>query len=104
LSKNVLWLAQAVFSYFVLDSSKIPLVLTTQVTHLRSLMQFRQPDRVNSVVRTVYLAITANLVPSGDSGMKKVGGPLRGQGKIRGGNKNIYLAWRFFIVLKIKLL
>jgi len=41
---------------------------------------------------------------SGDSRMKKVGGPLRGQGKIRGGNINIYLAWRFFIVLKIKLL
>jgi len=31
--------------------------------------------------------------PSGDYRMKKVGGPLRGQGKIRGGNINIYLAW-----------
>ena len=30
---------------------------------------------------------------SGDSRMKKVGGPLRGQGKIRGDNINIYLAW-----------
>jgi len=36
--------------------------------------------------------------------MKNVGGPLLGQGKIREGNINIYLAWRFFIVLKIKLL
>ena len=34
---------------------------------------------------------------------KKWGG-LRGQGKIRGCNINIYLAWWFFIVLKIKLL
>jgi len=30
-----------VVSYFVLHSSKIPLVLTTEVAHLRSL--FRQP-------------------------------------------------------------
>jgi len=46
--KNALWLAQAVFSYFVLHRSKIPLVLTTKVvTHLRSLL-FRQQDGVNS--------------------------------------------------------
>jgi len=30
-------------------------------------------------------------------------GTLRGQGK-SGGQHNVYLAWRFFIVLKIKLL
>jgi len=36
------------------------------------------------------IALTAS---SGDSRMKKVGGALRGQGKIRGGNINIYLAW-----------
>jgi len=61
--KNVLWLAQFVFSYFVLYSSKIPLVLTTIVTHWCSLM-FRQPDGVNSVVRRVYLTITTKLVPN----------------------------------------
>jgi len=33
---KLLCLAQVVFSYFVLHSSKIPLVLTTKVTHLRS--------------------------------------------------------------------
>ena len=60
-----LWLAQIFFSYFVLHRSKIPLVLTTKVTHLRSLL-FRQQDGVllseqqtaqmcfNSVVRTYY--------------------------------------------------
>ena len=42
---RLLCLAQVVFSYFVLHSSKIPLVLTTKVTHLRSLL-FRQPDGV----------------------------------------------------------
>jgi len=42
--------------------SKIPLVLTTKVTHLRSLL-FRQQNRVNGVVRRVYLAITAKLDP-----------------------------------------
>jgi len=47
-----------VFSYFVLHSSKIPLVLTTKITHLRSLL-FRQPDGVNCVVRRVYFAIIA---------------------------------------------
>ena len=42
--------------------------------------------------------------PSGDSRMTKVGGLLRDQGKSKGGNINVYLAWWFFIVLKIKLL
>jgi len=36
--KNVLWLTQVLFSYFVLHRSKIPLVLTTKLTHLRSLL------------------------------------------------------------------
>jgi len=60
--KNVLpvCLARVVFSYLVLHSSKIPLVLTTKVTHLRSLL-FRQPGGVNCVVRRIYLAITAKL-------------------------------------------
>jgi len=57
---SLLCLAQVVFSYFVLHSSKIPQVLTTKVTHLRSLL-FRQPDGVNCVVRKVYLAIIAKL-------------------------------------------
>jgi len=39
-----------VFSYFVLHSSKIPLVLTTNVANLL----FRQPDGVNCVVKRVY--------------------------------------------------
>jgi len=30
---------------------------------------------------------------SGDSRMKKVGGPLRDQGKSRGANIYVYLAW-----------
>ena len=38
-------------------------MLATKVTHLRSLL-FRQPDRVNSIVRRVYSAITATLVPA----------------------------------------
>jgi len=50
---RLLCLAQVVFSYFVLHSKKIPLVLTTKVTHSRSLL-FRQPDGVNCVVRRVY--------------------------------------------------
>ena len=58
--KNGLCLAQVEFSYFVLHSSKIPLVLTTKVTHLCSLL-FRQPDGVNCVVRRVCLAIIAKL-------------------------------------------
>jgi len=58
--KNVPCQAQVVFFYFVLNRNKIPLVLTTKVTHLRSLL-FRQPNGVNCVVRRVYLAITAQL-------------------------------------------
>jgi len=60
--KNVLWPAQEVV--FVLHRSKIPLVLTTKVTHLRSML-FKQQDGVNSVIRrTYYLEITAKLVPT----------------------------------------
>jgi len=55
---QALWLAEVVFSYFVLYSSKIPLVPATKVTPLCSLL-FRQPDGVNCVVRRVYLAIIA---------------------------------------------
>jgi len=55
--------AQVFFSYFVLHRSKIPSLLTTKVTHLRSLL-FREQDGVNSVVRTYYLEITAKLVPT----------------------------------------
>ena len=63
--KNVLWLGQVVFSYSVLHRRKIPVVLTTKVTHLCSLL-FRQQDGVNSVVRrTYYLEITAKLVSTG---------------------------------------
>jgi len=40
-----------------------PLVLTTKITHLPSLL-FSKQDQVNSVVRRVYLAITAKLVPT----------------------------------------
>jgi len=54
---KLLCLAQEVFSYFLLHRSKIPLVLTTKVTHLRSLL-FREPDGVNSVVvRRVYFGV-----------------------------------------------
>jgi len=62
--KNVSWLGLTlvVFLYLVLHRSKIPLALTTKVTHLRSPL-FRQQDGVNSVVKRVYLAITAKLVP-----------------------------------------
>jgi len=42
-----------VVSYFALHSSKIPLMLTRKVAHLRSLL-FRQPDGVKCVVRRVY--------------------------------------------------
>jgi len=52
-NKCTICLAQIVFSYFVLHSSKMPLVLTTKVTHLRGLL-FRQPDGVNCVARRVY--------------------------------------------------
>jgi len=41
--RKLLCLAQVVFSYFVLHSNKVPLVLTTKVTHLGSWL-FRQPD------------------------------------------------------------
>jgi len=34
-----------------------------------------------------------NAALSGDSRMKKKGGALRGQGKSRGGNINVYIAW-----------
>jgi len=51
---------EVVFCYSVLHSSKIPLVLTAKVTHLRCL-QLRQPDGVNCVVRRVYLAVTVKL-------------------------------------------
>jgi len=50
------------FSYFVLHTS-ITLGITTKVTHLCSLL-FKQQDRVNSVVRRAYLAITAKLFPT----------------------------------------
>jgi len=46
--KNVLWPAQEVV--FVLHKSKITFVLTTKVTHLRSML-FKQQDGVNSVIR-----------------------------------------------------
>jgi len=49
---RLLCLAEVVFSYFILHSSKIPLVLTTKVTHLRSLL-VRQLDGGNCVVRRV---------------------------------------------------
>jgi len=48
-----------VFSYFVLHSNKIPLVLTTKVTHLGSLL-FRQPDGVNCVVRSIFWGVSQN--------------------------------------------
>jgi len=57
---HCVWPRGLVFSDFVLHSSKMPLVLTTKVTHLRSLL-FRQPDGVNCVVRIVHLATTAKL-------------------------------------------
>jgi len=63
--KNVLCLAQVVFSYFVLHSSKIPLLFTNKVTHFRSLL-FRQPSGVSCVVRIrrVYFATIAKLSQS----------------------------------------
>jgi len=54
---RLLCLAQVVFPYFALHCSKIPLVLTTKITHLRSLL-FRQPDGVNCVVRRDYSAVS----------------------------------------------
>ena len=53
--KKLLCLTQVVFFYFVLHNSKLPLVVTTKVTHLGSRL-FRQPDGVNCVVRRVYFA------------------------------------------------
>ena len=53
---RLLCLAQVVFSYFVLHSSKIPLVLMTNVAHLRSLL-FRHPDGANCIVRRVYFGV-----------------------------------------------
>jgi len=44
------------------------------------------------------------LTHSGDSRMKKVGDHCGAKEKVGGGNINVYLAWWFFIVLKIKLL
>jgi len=59
--KKCIILAKVVVSHVVLHRSKIRLVLTTKVTtHLRSLL-FRQQDEISSVVRRVYLAITAKL-------------------------------------------
>jgi len=44
----------------VLHSSKIPLVLSIKVAHLRSLL-FRNPDGINCVATKAYLAIIAKL-------------------------------------------
>ena len=54
-------LAQEVFFYFVLHSSKIPVVLATKVAHLHSPL-FRQPDGVDCVVRRVYFGVEKWLV------------------------------------------
>jgi len=51
---RLLCLAHVLFSYFVLDSSKIPLVLMIKVTHLHSLL-FKQLDGVDCAVRRVYV-------------------------------------------------
>ena len=58
--------SRGAFSCFILHSNKISSVLTTKVTHLRSLL-FRQPDKVNRVVRKVYLAIIHKIVLSQSS-------------------------------------
>jgi len=55
--RKLLCLVQVVLSYFVLYSNKILLVLTTKVTHLRSQL-FRQPDRVNCVVRCLFCGVS----------------------------------------------
>jgi len=60
-NRKLLCLAQVVFSYFILHSNKIPLVLTTKVTHLRSLL-FRQPDGVNCAVRSQFWGVSQNRV------------------------------------------
>jgi len=38
-------------------------MLTTKVTHLRSLL-FREQDGINTAVRRTYLKITAKIVPT----------------------------------------
>jgi len=67
MKKNLLWLPQAVFSYFVLHRSKISLVLTTKVTHLRSLL-FRQQGGVNSLIIRISL-LSLSQPFSADSGL-----------------------------------
>jgi len=63
--KKLMYPAQVVFSYFVLYRSEIPLVLTTKVILLRSLL-FRQPDVVNCVL---FLGLSQNrLVQLVDNG------------------------------------
>jgi len=63
--KKLMYPAQVVFSYFVLYRSEIPLVLTTKVILLRSLL-FRQPDGVNCVL---FLGLSQNrLVQLVDNG------------------------------------
>jgi len=49
-------------------------------------------------INKFYLLAVLDLA-SGNSRIKKVGG----HGKSRGPHINVYLAWRFFVVLKIKL-
>jgi len=60
-NRKLLCLAQVVFSYFVPHSNKIPLVLTTKVTLLGSLL-FRQPDGVNYVARSLFWRVSQNRV------------------------------------------
>jgi len=60
----------------------------TSLLQTKSSRAHRKLGRAQSNSAFFILALA-----SGDSRMKKVGGPLRGQGKIRGGNINIYLAW-----------
>jgi len=59
--RKLLILVQVILSYFLLHSNKIPLVFTTKVTHLGSLL-FRQPDGVNSVVRSLFCGVSQNRV------------------------------------------
>jgi len=59
--RKLLYLDQVVLSYFLLHSNKIPLVLTTKVIHLGSLL-FRQPDGVNCVVRSLFCGVSQNRV------------------------------------------
>jgi len=78
---------------------------------MKSVAQFRLIDFI--LAMTVYLQIrhshftravfpvlvlcSRELVVSGDSIMKKVGGGTAGPRKKKGANINSYLAWRFFI-------